>query len=359
MIKIAVVGGGWRAEFYLRLANSMPDRFQLVGIVVRNSETAAKLSAKYQTKSYASVQDLLRHEKPDYVVSSVSWISNPGILEELVAAKIHVLSETPPAPDTDALRKLWANVGPSNLVQVAEQYLLLPGHASRMHVVKSGAIGTATSVEVSSTHGYHAISMMRGFLASGYGRAKVSAQQFEAPLVNPLLRDSWNHDLSEKNANTTIAMIDFGDHGSGIYNFVDNQWHNQLRHRRIVIRGSKGEIVDDTVIRLVDSPTIVTSHLERYQLGYDLNLDGYDTEHISFDGNVIYKNPFIGHRFMDEEIAIATMMVRMGDWSTGSADSPYPLREACQDHLISLAMDQSIATGESVCTAVEAWSDTL
>ena len=159
-----------------------------------------------------------------------------------------------------------------------------------------------------------------------------------------------------KDAKTTISLIDFGSGKSGVYNFVDNQWHNQLRHRRIVVRGSRGEIVDDSVIRLIEGPAITTSRIERYQLGYDLNLDGYDTEHLSFDGKVVFKNPFIGLRFMDEEIAIATLMVQMADWINGNAKAPYPLNEACQDHLVSLAIDESIALGKSVTTRKQDWA---
>jgi hypothetical protein len=118
---------------------------------------------------------------------------------------------------------------------------------------------------------------MRGFLKPGFEPTTITSRQFQAPLVDPLARAGWNDDLSPKNAKTTISLIDFGAGKSGLYNFVDNQWHNQLRHRRIVVRGSRGELVDDSVIRLTDGPAITTSRIERYQLGYDLNLDGYDT----------------------------------------------------------------------------------
>jgi hypothetical protein len=106
---------------------------------------------------------------------------------------------------------------------------------------------------------------------------------------------------------------------------------------------------------LTDGPAITTSRIERYQLGYDLNLDGYDTEHLSFDGKVVFKNPFVGLRLMDEEIAIGQLMVQMADWLAGKAPAPYPLAEACQDQLISMAIDESIATGKQVATQKQAW----
>ena len=357
MATFAVIGAGWRSEFFIRLGQLLPERFELIGVVVRNSERATQLNSDYGVTIFDSTASLLRAAKPDFVVIAVSWSANPDLVREFVALGIPVLCETPPAPDLSALRELWATVGQSDLVQVAEQYLYLPGHAARLIAVKAGAIGIPTSVEVSSTHGYHAVSMMRGFMEVGFAEARVNAQTFTAPLVDPLLRDNWNPDMSAGEKKTTIATIDFGDGKSGLYNFVDNQWHNQLRHRRIVIRGSSGEIVDDQLISLTQDPAIVESQFRRYQLGHDLNLDGFDTEHISLNGKVLYKNPFLGLRLMDEEIAIATMMVRMSEWISGTGPAPYPLREGIQDHLISLAIDEAALTGKAVATNREIWAN--
>ena len=357
MTTIAIIGAGWRAEFYIRIAQLMPERFEIIGVVARKEEVRISLEQEFGVRTFSTLSQLLSYKKPDYAVSSVSWDSNPGVVEELVLAGVFVLCETPPAPTVEALQNLWKAVGASGMVQVAEQYLNLPGHASRLAITQSGAIGEATSVELSSTHGYHAVAIMRGFLQSGFERTTITTRQFEAPLVNPLSRDGWNSDLSSQLAKTTISLIDFGSGKSGVYNFVDNQWHNQLRHRRIVVRGSRGEIVDDAVIRLIDGPAITTSRIERYQLGYDLNLDGFDTEHLSFDGRVVFKNPFTGLRFMDEEIAIAQLMVQMADWIEGKTKAPYPLNEGCQDQLISLAMDESITTGKNVLVDKQKWAN--
>ena len=357
MTTIAIIGAGWRAEFYIRIAQLMPERFEIIGVVARKEEVRSGLAQEFGVQTFSSIAELLSYKKPDYAVSSVSWDSNPGVVEELVLAGVFVLCETPPAPTVEALKKLWSAVGSSGMVQVAEQYLNLPGHASRLAITQSGTIGEVTSVELSSTHGYHAVAILRGFLQSGFEPTTITTRQFEAPLIDPLARDGWNKDLTAKRATTTISLIDFGSGKSGIYNFVDNQWHNQLRHRRIVVRGSKGEIVDDAVIRLTDGPAITTSRIERYQLGYDLNLDGFDTEHLSFDGKVVFKNPFTGFRFMDEEIAIAQLMIQMADWIGDKAKPPYPLSQGCQDQLVSLAIEESIATNRNITTQKQTWAN--
>ncbi|MFJ6214938.1 Gfo/Idh/MocA family protein [Streptomyces sp. NPDC092296] len=350
-----VVGGGWRAEFFVRLAAMLPDRLTLVGAAVRRAESVEPLSRRWQVPVYLSPEELVAKQRPDFVISSVSWDANPEIVATLVESGVRVLSETPPAPDADGLRRLWDRVGGSGAVQVAEQYLLMPGHAARRALVERGVIGQPTSVQISSTHMYHAVSMIRGLLGVGLGPVSVSASRFTAPLVDPLTRDGWTGDDTPKEAATTLATLDFGGGASGLYDFTDNQWHNQLRLRRITIRGSHGEIADDTVVRLAGERTITRSALLRSQLGYDLNLDGYDTEHITFDGEVVYRNPFVGLRLMDEEIAIASMLLATGAWAREEGPAPYPLAQGCQDHLVALAVEESAAKGERVVTGVEPW----
>jgi predicted dehydrogenase len=354
---LGIVGTGWRAEFFARLALNMPELFTLVGVAARTASSAEAAARRWSVPAYDNPIDLVRRQSPDFVVTSVPWEASPHVITALVQAGAKVLSETPPAADAAGLYRLWTDVGTTGNVQVAEQYLLLPGHAARLALVLDGIVGTATSVQVSSTHGYHAISMMRGFLGvDAHGPVTVSTNRFAAPLLDPLRRDGWTDDDEPKMAATTLATIDFGANRSGLYDFTDNQWHNQLRFRRIVIRGSRGEIADDTVVRLAEPRTIVTSDLRRYQLGHDLNLDGHDLEHISFDGRVAYRNPFVGQRLMDEEIAIGTMMRATAAWSRDDGPPPYGLAEGCQDQLISLAIEESAETGAPVTTARGPWS---
>jgi hypothetical protein len=123
-----------------------------------------------------------------------------------------------------------------------------------------------------------------------------------------------------------------------------------------VIRGSHGEIANDEVVRLTAPRTIVRSPLVRRQTGYDLDLDAFDTDHISVGDTILYRNPFPGLRLNDEEIAIGSMLVAMSSWCRGEGPAPYPLAEACQNHLLGLAIERSAETGEAVTTAVAPWA---
>lgn len=350
-----IVGSGWRAEFFARLAGLMPERLTLVGAAVRRPESAEDVARRWQVPAFLSPAELVAKQRPDFVVTSVPWPVNPEVIATLVESGVRVLAETPPAPDEAGLRALWERVGARRMVQVAEQYLLMPGHAARRELVERGLIGKPTSVQVSSTHGYHAVSMIRGLLGVGFEPVRVVASRFTAPLVDPLTRSGWTGDETPKDAATTLATLDFGG-ASGLYDFTDNQWHNRLRLRRIVIRGSHGEIADDTVVRWAGPETVLRAELVRQQLGHDLNLDGHDTELLAFDGAVVYRNPFLGLRLMDEEIAIGSILTATAAWSRDEGPEPYPLDQASQDHLIALAIDHAAESGAPVVTETGPWA---
>lgn len=348
MTTFATVGAGWRARFYWRLADALPG-FRCVGAVVPSPRPLP-------VPAYDSIDQCLHRGRPDFVVTAVPWAVTPEVIAEVASHRVPVLAETPPAPDLAGLRTLWATVGDSGLVQVAEQYLLMPSHAARAAVVRSGAIGTPTQVQVSSTHQYHAVSLMRGLLDAGRGPVTVRAMRTTAPLVDPLTRDGWTDDPEPKPAVTTVAAIDFGGGRSGVYDFTDNQWHNQLRFRRIVVRGSHGEIRDDEVARLTAPRTIVRTPIVRRQTGYDLDLEGFETDHLTLGPNVLFRNPFGGRRWNDEEIAIASLLEATAAWVRGDGPPPYPLEEGLQDHRVALAVEEAADTGETVATQAEPWA---
>ena len=241
-------------------------------------------------------------------------------------------------------------------MQVAEQYLLMPSHAARAALVDGGAIGTPTQVQVSSTQEYHAVSLIRRLLGAGRGPVTVRATRFTAPLVSPLARGGWTDDEMAHPATTTIATLDLGEARSGVYDFTDQQTRNQLRFRRITVRGTAGELHGDEVVRMAGPRTLVRAPLVRRQTGHDLDLIGYDTEHIAVGTDVLYRNPYPGLRWMDDEIAMATLLERTAAWVRGEGPGPYPLAEGAHDQQVALAIEQAADTDSTVTTSVEAWT---
>lgn len=318
MASFVTVGGGFRASAFWRISAQITDP-HCVGAVVRTPRPLP-------VPTFRSIAECLRQTSPDFVVTALPRSVTPSVIEELVGLKVPVLAETPPAPDLDSMRALWTAVGPSDLVQVAEQYLLMPTHSARRKVVEAGLIGTPAQVQVSSTQLYHAVSLMRGLLGLGRTEVTVRATRHRADLVDPLDRGGWTDDPHPEPATTTIATLDFGGGKSGLYDFTDNQTRNQLRARRLLVRGSHGELQDDHVLHLTKARTIVRTRINRD------------------------RSPWPEARFNDDEIATARLLRAMADWVRGVAPPPYPLVDGLHDHAVGLAIEEAAATGATVRT---------
>jgi predicted dehydrogenase len=347
----ALIGSGWRAQMFLKVAREL-GTIECGGVVVRTPR-------RLEVPAFTSLDACLHESCPDFVLTATPRAVTPRFIAEAVDKGLPVLAETPPAPDLAGLRALWSAVGDSRLVQVAEQYPMMPSHAARAALVASGAIGTPTQVQVSSTQQYHSVALIRHLLAAGSGPASVRATRFVAPLISPLSRTGWTDDEEAHPTTTTIATLDFGDGRSGVYDFTEQQTRNQLRFRRVTVRGSAGELHNDEVIRMTGPRTLVRTPLVRRQTGYDLDLIGYDTEHISLGSEVLYRNPYPGRRWMDDEIAMATLLERMADWVRGEGPEPYPLAEGAQDQQVALAIEESADSDTTVTTPREAWHETV
>ena len=358
VVRYGVVGRGYRAEAFLRLAALLPQRFRVTGVATRDVAGAAEVTARWGVPAVAGVRELLALERPDVVVTAVTWGANPGIVEQLVRADVPVLSETPPAADLAALRSLWSAVGAGGLVQVAEQYVLQPMNAARLAVVRDGALGVPTSAHLSMTQTYHAVSLLRAALGVAGEEAEVRAVAFSSPLANPLSRAGWTGDATPQDLATTLATLDFGGR-VGLYDFTETQTRNPLRGSRFVVRGSHGELLDERVVRLQDPVTVTETALVRRQTGQHRDFEVPDLDHIAFEGAVVYRNPFYGGRLSDEEIAMATMLQRTAAWSRGHGAAPYPLAEAAQDHLLALAIERAVQTGQVVRVPREPWAAAL
>ena len=170
-VRFGLVGRGWRADFYLRLTRQLPEHFTCVGIVTRDAEARAALEREWDVPAFADVPALLAGTSPDVVVVSVAAAAGPAVVASVAQQGVAVLAETPPGTDVEELRRLWAAVGAGGLVQVAEQHPYLPAIAALRSLVQRGVLGQPSSAQVSWTHGYHAMALLRCLLASAASRS--------------------------------------------------------------------------------------------------------------------------------------------------------------------------------------------
>ena len=130
-------------------------------------------------------------------------------------------------------------------------------------------------------------------------------------------------------AEQKIAVLDFGKK-SAVYDFNYEQYFSDIRSSRIIIRGTNGEIVNNTVTYLKNGLPHTFS-LERNCSGIEESLDGFSLFNITGNGEVLYTNPFAGARLSDEEIAIATCLVKMKEF-TDTGEEFYSTKDAYIDY---------------------------
>lgn len=351
-----IVGYGWRAPFFLKPAREFPETFRVTGVITRTAEKGEAASAAWGVNAWRTLDEAIAADRPDFVIVSVPWDAAPDIVRDLVARGIPTLCETPPAPNQHELERLWGDVGASGLVQVAEQYPLYPGHLARKAVIDSGAIGAVNEAEVSSTHMYHAMGIIRRMLGVGFEAAEIRAIATHHDLATLMTHAGWSEDATPTSAKTVRALIRFEGGKVATYDFTDNQWWNPLRQDRIALRGSLGEIVDLRVTQLTGPRTFVTSHLVRRHTGIELNLEGNDLNHISWGSDVVYSNRWQGARFADDEIAVSDLLAATGAWARSDAAPPYPLADGSQDWALALGVEAAAESGEVVTVPRQPWA---
>ena len=350
-----MVGGGWRTEFYLRIAKALPDRFGICGVVVRDEAKGKALTEKWGVDTYRTIDELLGQTSPSFVGVLVSKPDAPVVALQLAERHMPVLIETPPAPDLEGLVALHRQMKAMEAkIQVAEQYHVQPLHAARLAIANSGKLGEISQAQVSVCHGYHAMSLMRRFLGLSYENATVTARKFVSPLIGS--PDRWGNLEAEKTvaSEQVIATLDF-EGKLGIFDFTYDQYFSWIRTLRLTVRGTRGEIVDDKVRYLEDFRTPVEIGLRRLSAGENGNLEGYYLKGILAGDQWAYRNPFMPGRLTDDEIAIASCLGRMDAYVHGGPEF-YSLAEASQDHYLALSVERALQSKETVTTVTQPWA---
>ena len=273
----------------------------------------------------------------------------PELIRELTGRGLPVLAETPPAPDIDALNSLWNDVGRTGRVQVAEQYAFQPMAAARLNVAHSGKLGEISHAQISTAHGYHGVSLLRRALGINFEDAIIAAHKLSAPIVAGPGRDGPPSSEKIHNAGQTIAFLDFSDgkgEKTGVFDFTGEQYFSYIRSNRYLIRGERGEIVNNVVRCLKDFRTPFVGEFLRQDAGGEGNLEGLFHKGVLLGDDWVFVNPFPYARLTDDEIAIAILLKGMANYASGGPDI-YSLAEASQDHYLGICIDRAAASGQS------------
>lgn len=254
-LRFVVIGAGWRAMFYVRIARRYPQCFRLLYLLCRDAARAAVLQAEGIPATVSA--EACAAARPDFVVSAVDKTANAAVAREWLAKGFPVLAETPAAQTEEELEALWALHRAGARLCIAEQYTRYPLIAAGLRAVRQGLLGDPYTVTLSVAHDYHAVSLIRAMLAQdAAGRAlpavRMTAHRYTFPVEETDSRAGPITDGRIRPRERTRVTMEFAGGKYAFYDFDGVLYHSRIRARHINVQGAKGEW-NDTTLRYVDA----------------------------------------------------------------------------------------------------------
>ncbi len=182
-----IVGSGWRAEFYGRIAAAYPGIFRAV-YYCRSEEKAALMRARTGAYAFTSKEACLTMN-PDFVVTAVDKAHSADVAIEWARRGFPVACETPAAPTFEGLQTLRScklSDGSPARITCMEQYHRYPILMAGLAAIDSGAIGEPYSAYLSAAHDYHGFSLIKKMLKTEGEGYVLRGQKNTVPLLHPV-----------------------------------------------------------------------------------------------------------------------------------------------------------------------------
>lgn len=336
-IRFALVGSGWRALYYVRIAKALPEAFELTCMVCRSPEKAERLSREYGIRTTCSPEECAGTE-PDFVVAAVSKGAIGDVSAQWMERGFPVLSETPAFRTPDQKKRLEDLVSRGGKHTTAEQYRRYPTLSALIKALDSGIIGERDYCMVSFAHEYHGASLIRAFLDMDRTTPfQVLSRTFAFPTAETLSRYERFTDGRISLKKRTLAILSFENGRAALYDFDGEQYRSPIRTNMIRVQGPRGEFAGDTFRFLDENNRPVTESLvtESRTVFRDTDNPNFrqvrEITRISFGGETLYSPPFGLCGLTGDETAMALVLKETGLYARGLAGNPYPLEEAAAD----------------------------
>ncbi len=350
-----VVGAGWRALFYVRIARRWPQCFRLLGMLCRSAEKAEALRREYGVDATADAEKLAA-KRPDFVVVAVEKSANAAVAKAWLARGFAVLAETPAAGSEQELAELWALYRAGARLQIAEQYFRYPIVAAGLHAVEQGLLGAPQAATLNLAHDYHGASVLRRALGYRPGdplpEVRVTGARYQYPVECTDSRQGPVTDGRMQTQTRDRVTLEFADGKLGFYDFSGVAYHSFIRARHINVQGTKGEW-NDTTLRRVDAAHAPHTEPLRPRL---------DPAYAALQDDALRAlcaewHPAVHMEPWQDEYAIATLLLDMAGLVKTNRGG-YPLAEALEDAYLWLLMQQACEhPGQTFESRPRPWRD--
>ena len=370
-MRFVIVGSGWRARSYVRIAKVLPEKFTLCAMLCRTKEKADKIAEELDIYTTTSILEC-REMNPDFVVVAVSKASIAQVSMEWMSYGFTVLCETPASLEVSVLEALWETHKKGGRLVVAEQYAKRPLYGAMLSVVKSGLLGEPDCVNLSLAHEYHGARLLRDFLQVDMETAfTVSAKTYLFKTVETLSRYERFTDGRTADKKRTVATFEFADGKVAWYDFDSEQYRSPIRKNYVKVQGCKGELVNNSVFYLDDDflprqgELAVTEQMTETE-SENPNLQTIrEVERITFkqdsgEETILYEAPFGLCHLKEDDVAVAQLMIEAAEYTkacTYIEEAESALREALQDCYMAILMKQAVDTGKTIESKKQIWQE--
>lgn len=323
MLSYVIVGSGYRAQYYGRVAQTWHEQFRAV-FLCRSAEKAAKMKRETGLESVLTAEDA-EVFGPDFIVVAVDKGHIADVAEEWALRGYPVVAETPLADTEEKLGRMQKLAENGARIVCSEQYHRCPLLAAGLEAVRQGLIGTPRSAYFSALHDYHAASVIRRALMVGKESYSMRGARIIGTATETDSRGGAVLDgRTTKEARDHVLVV-FESGRSVLYDFAPIQYRSYIRTRHITVRGDRGEWNDATVYGLDENNRpfrrqLVPEIPERYR-----RLDNQAMRDLRRAWR-----PELSLDTLQDEFAIATILLDMGEYLAGG-ETPYPLWEAVED----------------------------
>ncbi len=338
--KIVLVGFGYRARYFYRIAKYIDSEFEISAIVIRNKDKVSEVFEETNIFTTVDLEEALSIDH-DYVVLSVSKNNITGMLEVLFEKGEKVLCETPPATNVEELERLYELYKKYDAkIQVAEQYPFWAIYSSYKKIIEIGYIGEPQMLKLSKAHGYHGAALIREFFNSGFKNVAITGKSFELYVIRTSERSGLYFDGQQKKITREVLTMEYEDGKVCLWDFTPELYFSHFLSQNIEITGYKGQIVDTTVKYLNDEFVPVCENIVRYDRGVYQNRE-WSHQNMTVGNVELYRTPFPNARLNDDELAIATCMRKMKDY-VDSGTEFCKFEYSLQDTYVSILMNEAL-----------------
>ena len=330
-----IVGSGYRAKFYARIAKTYPALFSAL-FLCRSEEKAALMQYETGVPAVCSTEEAAAF-RPDFIVIAVNKTSITDVSIEWVNRGYPVLMETPAGMTREQLLQLWNLSQNSARIAVAEQYHRYPDMIAGLQAVSEGRIGTPCSAYLSLAHDYHGMSLLRRMLLTEGESYSIRGERTMYPVTETDSRTGPLPGNPVRERARDLVWVSFDSGKKALYDFSGVQYHSFIRSRHVLVRGDRGEWCDTVLYCLDNHGQPVREELrpvipERYrELDTALLRDARRVPRagLSMDN-------------LQDEFAMASMLYDMKDFLENGTEV-YPLREALEDAYFRILMEEALA----------------